>query len=50
MELSSELIEIEEGKKRSLWESFLDKVQAACAFVPALLAGVFVRRARHSKK
>jgi hypothetical protein len=33
MELSSELIEIESGKKRSVWANGLEKVCAACSWV-----------------
>lgn len=33
MELSSELIEIEPGKKAGIWASFVEKVCAACTWV-----------------
>ena len=37
MELSSELIEIESGKKTSVWASCQEKLWAACAWVLSAL-------------
>lgn len=37
MELSSELIEIESGKKTSVWASCQEKAWAACAWVLSAL-------------
>lgn len=41
MELSSELIEIEPGKKTGVVATCLAKASAACTSVSAFLAGVF---------